>query len=352
MTNIKKIDLIGQDAQKMVQRSMEENLNLLEEMGIVSAEEVVKKADDEITYMIKDILPMEGPAMLVGSSSTGKSRLANQIAMSVVSGKDCLGKPMIKVKDAHALIISTEDGIKASGTLMKKQNKALSLTEEELSRIHYLFDSSDMLSKIEQYLMTYRDKTVMIVKDTFSDDFSGDIYKTNEVRTYIQNICNLLCKYPFTDDEGKEHTPMILFVHHTGKRTDELAPSKHNILGSQGLESKSRTVMELKINLSDESTRYLAIVKGNYLSPEQKSNALVLDFSEDLVFENTGNVIAFDDINKDTKRKGEQAQRYHDIMEMRKARKTWKQIAEHFCMSISGVVSFIERYEKANGDKK
>ena len=66
------------------------------------------------------------------------------------------------------------------------------------------------------------------------------------------------------------HNTLVIFLHHTGKRTESLAPSKHNAIGSEGFEAKMRLIMELRQDPEHHNIRHLYIVKGNYLSAEYK----------------------------------------------------------------------------------
>ena len=318
----------------------------LEKMGFVSAKNVVDKADDKLHWLVQDLITQEGMIVVAGSSAGGKSRMMTQLAMCVVSGKDFLGRQVAQMKNPRALIISTEDGIKASGVLMKKQNEDMHLTSEELQRIDFLFDSSDLLEKLAFY--TRNNTPAVVIKDTFSDDFQGDMYKASEVRSYIQGFMNILQKCEVQRLDGTTCAPVLIFVHHLHKRADDMLPSKHNLLGSGGLEAKSREVLELKTCNQDEREKYLCITKANYLAPEMKEHAYVLEFSDNLTFSDTGKVIAFEQINKNAIKSKADDRKYAEIMEMRQCGTSWRKIGEHLCVSESAIRSFVERYEKKN----
>jgi hypothetical protein len=108
------------------------------------------------------------------------------------------------------------------------------------------------------------------------------------VRGFLQQYSNLASKY----------NCLILFLHHTGKRADEREPSKHNLLGSQGLEAKMRVAFELRADPYAPDLRHLCVLKGNYLPSEVKSASYVLRFDENLLFHNTGQRAAFGDLVK------------------------------------------------------
>ena len=81
-----------------------------------------------------------------------------------------------------------------------------------------------------------------------------------------------------------------------GKRTESLAPSKNNILGSQGFEGKMRTVIELRSDPNSLGMRHLSILKGNYFDEEHKSMSYDLVF-EDREFSATGNRTALTELS-------------------------------------------------------
>lgn len=96
---------------------------------------------------------------------------------------------------------------------------------------------------------------------------------------------------------ANKHNCSIGFLHHTGKRTQKLIPSKDNLLSGQGFEAKMRLVMELRNDISDENIKHLCIVKGNYLGKEYKNNSYKLTFDPDTFhFSNTGERVPFDNL--------------------------------------------------------
>ncbi len=114
---------------------------------------------------------------------------------------------------------------------------------------------------------------------------------TNQVRTFLNDYSQL----------AQKHKCLIIFLHHTGKRTEELAPSKHNLLGSQGFEAKMRLVIELRNDLNYPEKRHLCIVKANYLPKEYKTESYVLLFNENLQFLNTNERVLFENLKSGNK---------------------------------------------------
>ena len=90
------------------------------------------------------------------------------------------------------------------------------------------------------------------------------------------------------DALAKRYECLFIILHHTGKRTESLSPSKDHVVGSQGFEAKMRTLLLLQKDPQDSSLRHLTIAKGNYLPAGLKEHTYVLQFNENLIFTSTG----------------------------------------------------------------
>ena len=93
---------------------------------------------------------------------------------------------------------------------------------------------------------------------------------------------------------AEKYSCLFLFLHHTGKRTEDLAPSKNNFVGSQSLEASVRLGIELRVDRMNPELRHLCIVKGNYLGSQYKQSSFVLKMDENFVFSETGDRIVFE----------------------------------------------------------
>jgi DNA-binding NarL/FixJ family response regulator len=107
-----------------------------------------------------------------------------------------------------------------------------------------------------------------------------------------------------------------------------LAPSKHNLLGSQGFEAKMRMVVELRKDNIDHQKRHLCIVKGNYLPNEYKTKSYVLKFDENLKFTPTGERILFDELKANSN-----IEEKKKVLELKSLGKTQKEIATELKIS-------------------
>jgi hypothetical protein len=244
--------------------------------GLFSAEELLNRKIENIPWLLDPLFPKVGLCAIAGSSDTGKSSFLRQFAISVCAGaSDFLG---FRLNLAHkrAIYLSSEDDDNAISFLLSKANKERQLPSGRFKNLTFIFDTQNVLLTIHDVLSTKPVDVVVI--DCFSDLYGRSMNDTNQVRTFLNDYSQLAQKFKC----------LIIFLHHTGKRTDELAPSKHNLLGSQGFEAKMRLVIELRADVMEPDLRHLCIVKGNYLSKEYKTESYILKFNENLMFSNTG----------------------------------------------------------------
>lgn len=254
--------------------------------GLITGEQLLLMPYKKMPTIIEPILQQTGLACLGGSSDTGKSTLLRQLAIDIVTGEpDFLGFP-INAKHRSAIYVSTEDLLNETQYLLRQQTKRY--TPEQLKGLRFIFGNEDELKdKLDEALTTQPADIVII--DCFSDGFGKDLIKTHEIRAYLNPYQNL----------AQKHECLILFLHHTGKRTEHTEPSKNNLLSGQGLEAKMRIVFELRADLMNPAFRHLCIVKGNYLPANYKRESYVLQFDEtNFHFTNTGERVPFEMLAK------------------------------------------------------
>ena len=98
-------------------------------------------------------------------------------------------------------------------------------------------------------------------------------------------------------------------------------------MGSQGFEAKMRMVAELRTDPNDSGLKHLCILKGNYISSENKDESYVLEFDENMTFHNTGNRSKFDKI-KETDEKRNRTQEKEIAKELIAKGKSIRETAE------------------------
>jgi RecA-family ATPase len=263
--------------------------SLTNEPGVFSAADLLKRNTENIPTLLEPIFPKVGLVGLAGSSDTGKSSFLRQFAVSVCLGESEFLGFELKPEHKRAIYVSTEDDDFAVSFLLNRINKEKRLEPLRYEGLQFVFDTSDLITKLESLIID--SPTDLIVIDAFADLYGRSMNDTNQVRTFLNEYSQL----------AQKHKCLIIFLHHTGKRTEDLPPSKHNLLGSQGFEAKMRLVIELRTDHNEADKRHLCIVKGNYLPKEFKTESFVLEFNENLMFSNTHERRIFDELRPENK---------------------------------------------------
>lgn len=299
----------------------------------VNGKELLGNGVEEIPKLIDPIFHRVGLGALIGSSDTGKSALLRELCVCVVTGKDFLGwkvEPIYK----RAYYVSTEDDKMAISYLLKKQNQDYGLDPETLENLIYIFETDNLLTRLEKELSEKPADLVII--DAFADIFVGQLYETNRVRAFLNDFSQLAQKYGC----------LVIFLHHTNKRSDNLEPSKHNALGSQGFEAKMRLMIELKSDIQDPNIKHFCIVKGNYLSYKYKTHSFDLSFNDNLTFANLFTRTPFDRLNQTIQTIETLEAEYNKIISMRDQGLTLREIGLELNVSHTSISNKIKRYEK------
>jgi RecA-family ATPase len=225
--------------------------------------------------LLEGVFEKTGLACIAGATDTGKSMLLRDFAISISQEEDSFLGFKLNRKTNNVIFVSTEDGKSKTAELLRIQTEGL--IDESLNRIHFLFNPDDAYLETKKALKDIKSDIVFV--DCFQDAFQGDPIKSNDVRNYLNKWQKL----------SEEEDCLIVFLHHTNKRSEFDAPSKHNLNGGQGFQAKIRTVVELRADPVDKTKRHFCIVKGNYLKTEQKDRSFVLYFdNESLRFTSKG----------------------------------------------------------------
>lgn len=251
---------------------------------IKRASDLVKRGVKEIPMLFAPVFPRKGVALFAGSSDAGKSMLLRNMAISVSTGRDFLGW---KYKGIHrsCIFVATEDDEDATSYLLSKHEKTYGDTADDLHKLRFMFNSENVVSELDAELDI--EPADLVIIDAYSDVFDGkEQNNASQTRTFI-NKFKLL---------AERHQCLFLFLHHTGKRTEDLSPSKNNFVGSQSLEASVRLGIELRVDRTNPELRHFCIVKGNYLGSQYKQSSFVLKMDENFVFSETGDRIAFENL--------------------------------------------------------
>ena len=313
MQNI--IEQLREDTQQLMQKmhTLADAERATYRKYLVNGYDMLNLSAEAMDCLLEPILPRTGVAALVGTSDSGKSTLLRGLAMAVASGStEYLGFRLCP-KHRSAIYVATEDDASAIGVLMQRQLEELGTPKEAYHSLDFVFEVDNLINNLDEMLeATPRD---LVIVDAFADLYTGPLNENNRVRSFLNQFSQLAVK----------HSVLIIFLHHTGKRTENLAPSKHNAIGSQGFEAKMRLVMELRPDPERHELRHLCIVKGNYLSDEYKHDSYVLRFTSALNFVATGERVPFGALRE---RDAELDSRAELARTMRSEGKTLQQIAD------------------------
>ena len=317
MQNI--IEELRRDTQQLMQRMHE---MAAEEKAtfrkyLVNGYDMLNLSTESMDCLVEPILPRTGVAALVGTSDSGKSTLLRGLAMAVASGaSEYLGFGL-RPKHRSAIYVATEDDASAIGVLMQRQLEETGTPKEAYHTLDFVFEVDNLVGNLDKML---EDKPRdLVIIDAFADLYTGPLNENNRVRSFINQFSQLAVK----------HSVLIIFLHHTGKRTEALAPSKHNAIGSQGFEAKMRLLMELRPDPERHDIRHLCIVKGNYLADTYKHDSFVLRFTHGLNFVATGERVPFAMLReRQPEHEEENAERLEIMRSMREQGMTLQQIAD------------------------
>ncbi len=241
---------------------------------MVRASELLKRKVTEYPMLVEGMLPKVGVATLAGGSDTGKSSLLRDLALHIVEGKDSFLGQKIVDNNNQAILVSTEDDEDSVAYLLYKQ--LAEVDPENYAGLLFEFETNKLIERLDN---TLQDNPVaLVIVDAWGDVFPGNTNDFASVRKHINLYREM----------ANKHQCLILFLHHFGKSRSEEVGSKHSLLGSQGYEAKMRVVLTLVKDPNDKSVRRLQIVKGNYLSDEDKDSYFKLKFHDNMRFECIG----------------------------------------------------------------
>lgn len=302
-----------------------------EPLKVITGEQLLLGKKDSIPFLLDGLLQSTGLACLAGSSDTGKSCLLRQLAIAVATGAEMCFGFKLNTMYKSSIYVATEDGRDATAFLLSKQ--AQMHRPAEVSSLRFLFDYEDLLVDLDAAL-TQKPADLVII-DCFQDAYGGDLKDTQRIRLFLGDYQRL----------AEQHQCLFLFLHHTGKRSEDRKPSKNNLLSGQGLEAKMRLVIELRADVLDSSLRHLCIVKGNYLSGQQKKDSFVLGFDENaFTFRNTGERTSFEELVR--QEHGEET-KYGQVTELRQQGYTIEKISDETGIPETTVRRILKKTKKS-----
>ena len=228
--------------------------------------EILSLDADSIPFLLQTLIPEQAITILAGQSDVGKGMFYLQLALSIIQGKEELHGFKLNSKYKKVLLVSSEDGpIQISNRVQKQLGEFQGIKELD-DRMIILTTSYNTAEKVEEELE--KDKYDLVILDALGDLMEGDSNHLGDTRRFLNQFTELIHKYSCT----------FLIIHHIGKGKEKQGASKNQLLGSVGIEGKARSVLMLEQPALHSSIRHLSIVKGNYVSEEDKKNIIFLDF--------------------------------------------------------------------------
>jgi len=275
---------IEEESSIKVENDVKENSTerlTINDKNIFNALELYNFETTNVPKLLDPFLQTIGLASLVGTSDSGKSTFLRQLSLSIVLNLNTFIGFSLKSKHNKVIYVSTEDdatsisyALRLQINHLKKEHNLDNL--KGLQNLNFLLDTDNLLANLTKRLE--ENPVDIIIVDAFTDVFTKEINANTQVRAFLNEY----------DKLAKKHKCLILFLHHTGKRTANIAPTKDSIIGSQGFEAKMRVVLELRPNFSNNSQRDLWVLKANFLDSKYKKNSYSLEFNKNLTFHNTG----------------------------------------------------------------
>lgn len=263
---------------------------------VYTGKDLINQAVAELPTLLNPILPKIGLGLICGSSDTGKSAFLRQLATEISLGKETFLGFDLCLTHKSAIYVSTEDDEHTVAFLLQKQN-ADGIDGVEFINLRYVFDEDNLVKKLELELK--RKPADLVVIDTLGDMISSDQNSSANVRAFFKPYRKI----------AMEHECLIMFNHHVSKSKENNVPSKTAVLGSAGIEGKSRILLELRKDKHEIDQRHLVILKGNYVPEEMKQRSMVLRFDQNMRFTNTGKAVPIEQLGG--------ARNYNDTEEMK-----------------------------------
>ncbi|MBS1685804.1 MAG: AAA family ATPase [Bacteroidetes bacterium] len=302
----------------------------------VTAPDLLDESDEDMPFLIEGLLHAKGLACLAGSSDTGKSAILRQLAEDICAGAGHFLHFPLHTQHRSVIYVSTEDGRDATRSILRRQTRRYG--EKKLHGLRFIFHTEDLLTTLSRNLSVKPADLVII--DCFSDVYTHDLKDTHKIREFLKDYFEL------ADERGC----CILFLHHTGKRTEDLLPSKNNFLGGQGFEAKMRLGIELRRDQHRPQHRHLCLVKGNYLPDLDKTHSHVLAFCPDtLTFTVTGERVDFTQLSRASEIE-ESRSKYITAKDLKESGRSYSEIADMMGLGKSAVGRLFDKAKKHGWD--
>lgn len=214
---------------------------------IENAVEFLAREKTKTPYIIEGLLPETGFTAIAGFAGMGKSSLAMQMMLSILSGLPFLNKFQVAPSDYHILYLNLENSEYTIDNLLNSQLKDYKINDSHLTRLFFpsciamSLDNRQDVRLISKWITDYHIEIVVI--DPILDAFSGDQNDLTVVRKLIRQFREINSNICWT------------LLHHFKKGNDE-DDLIQLMLGSVGFANAMTSIFGLR--------RYSRSVNPNY----------------------------------------------------------------------------------------
>jgi len=218
-------DLFVLRGSSAVQSSIVSAITIPTKFGFTPLNELLNEAEEEVNWVVDDLLPSGGFSVIIAKPKVGKSTLARQIALSVAQGEPFLGRQTMK---GAVLYVSLEE--KRSEVKSHFQLMGATGTEDLGVYIGSIPEDANewLKSEIE------RKKPVLVIVDTlFRFARVADVNDYSKVITALDPLLAL----------ARTHSAHLMGVHHARKSGGDGADTT---LGSTAIFGSVDTAIVMK----------------------------------------------------------------------------------------------------------
>ena len=237
-------------------------------------------------YLINDLLPSSGVALLIGEDGIGKTQLGRELCLRIGFNVPNFAGQTLNIRYGSGIYLATEDSTELFAKAGSKQVYGMGAQEKitsEFPSIDFVegtnYDNYKQLTTELEELLKIKKRDIVVI-DAFSDLFTlidGEVNSSKDARKLISPLQALANKYD----------TLFLILHHAGKSSVRAKREKGQVLiekndcqGASAITQKPRTVLALS-NDPVEGVNYLHCVKANGLTKKFKETAIKLKLNEE-----------------------------------------------------------------------
>ena len=164
-----------------------------EDRKVESALTFLKREKTRTPYIIDKIIPESGFTSIAGYTGHGKSSLAMQMILCILSGLPFLNQFEIKNTDCHILYINLENSEFTIDSLLNSQLKEFNVSDDKLANNLFIpdcmamsFDNRQDVIRIKKWIEELHIEIIIV--DPILDSFTGDQNDLMVIRALIKKL--------------------------------------------------------------------------------------------------------------------------------------------------------------------